>query len=45
MWTQIIGKTRLKLAPHLNHWCQVPFYVAATLGRWNREHLERASPS
>ena len=22
MWTQIIGKIRLKLGPHLNHWWQ-----------------------
>ena len=20
MWTQMVGKIRLKLAPHLNHW-------------------------
>ncbi len=27
MWTQIVGKIRLKLAPMLNHWWQVPLYV------------------
>src|SRR4051812_13705238 len=27
MWTQIVGKIRLKLAPHLNHWWQVPLYL------------------
>ena len=29
MWTQIAGKVRLALAPHLNHWWQVPLYVSA----------------
>lgn len=29
MWTQIIGKIRLKLAPHLNHWWQVPLYLTS----------------
>lgn len=27
MWTQILGKVRLKLAPHINHWWQVTLYV------------------
>jgi hypothetical protein len=27
MWTQIVGKTRLALAPLENHWWQVPLYV------------------
>jgi len=27
MWTQIVGKIRLALAPHVNHWWQVPLYV------------------
>jgi hypothetical protein len=27
MWTQIVGKIRLKLAPMTNHWWQVPLYV------------------
>jgi hypothetical protein len=29
MWTQIVGKVRLALAPRLNHWWQVPLYVGA----------------
>jgi hypothetical protein len=29
MWTQIVGKVRLALAPHVNHWWQVVFYVTA----------------
>ena len=29
LWLQIIGKTRLALAPWLNHSWQVPFYVTA----------------
>ena len=29
LWTQIVGKTRLALAPMLNHWWQVPLYVTA----------------
>lgn len=29
MWTQIVGKVRLALAPRLNHWWQVPLYVSA----------------
>lgn len=29
MWTQIIGKVRLRQAPLINHWWQVPFYVTA----------------
>jgi Family of unknown function (DUF5996) len=27
MWTQIVGKVRLMLSPHINHWWQVPLYV------------------
>jgi hypothetical protein len=27
MWTQIVGKTRLKLAPLVNHWWNVTLYV------------------
>jgi hypothetical protein len=27
MWTQIVGKTRLALAPRVNHWWNVAFYV------------------
>ncbi|MDE3109471.1 MAG: hypothetical protein KGL02_05975 [Acidobacteriota bacterium] len=29
MWTQMAGKVRLALAPHVNHWWQVPLYVSA----------------
>jgi Family of unknown function (DUF5996) len=28
MWTQIVGKIRLALAPPVNHWWHVPFYVS-----------------
>ena len=27
LWTQIVGKTRLALAPLVNHWWHVPLYV------------------
>jgi hypothetical protein len=29
MWTQIIGKIRLKLSPPVNHWWHVPLYVTS----------------
>ncbi len=29
MWTQIVGKIRLKLCPLVNHWWNVPLYVTA----------------
>jgi len=29
MWTQIVGKVRLRLMPHLNHWWEVPFYLTS----------------
>jgi len=29
LWTQVVGKVRLALAPLVNHWWQVPFYVTA----------------
>src|SRR4051812_43601953 len=29
LWTQIVGKIRLKLAPMLNHWWQATLYVTA----------------
>ncbi len=29
MWTQIVGKTRLALAPPVNHWWHVTLYVSA----------------
>lgn len=28
LWTQIVGKVRLALAPMVNHWWQVPLYVS-----------------
>jgi hypothetical protein len=27
LWTQIVGKVRLALSPHMNHWWEVPLYV------------------
>lgn len=29
MWTQIVGKIRLALSAHVNHWWEVPLYVTA----------------
>ncbi len=29
MWTQIVGKIRLALAPHVNHWWQAALYVSS----------------
>ncbi len=29
MWTQIVGKVRLALSPHVNHWWEVPLYITA----------------
>ena len=29
MWTQIVGKVRMALSPHENHWWEVPLYVSA----------------
>jgi hypothetical protein len=29
MWTQIVGKVRMTLSPHVNHWWEVPLYVCA----------------
>jgi Family of unknown function (DUF5996) len=29
MWSQVVGKVRLALAPRLNHWWEVPLYVNA----------------
>ena len=29
MWTQIVGKIRMALSPHVNHWWQVPLYLTA----------------
>ena len=36
MWTQIVGKTRLALAPMVNHWWQVPLYVSRARARRRR---------
>src|SRR5262245_9373879 len=30
LWTQVVGKVRLTLAPMVNHWWQVALYVTAT---------------
>jgi Family of unknown function (DUF5996) len=27
MWTQVVGKIKLSMNPHVNHWWQVPLYV------------------
>ena len=29
MWTQIVGKIRMALSPHVNHWWEVPLYLTA----------------
>ncbi len=29
MWTQVVGKVRMALTPHVNHWWEVPLYVNA----------------
>lgn len=29
LWTQVVGKVRLALAPMVNHWWQVPLYVSS----------------
>ncbi len=29
MWMQVVGKIRLKLTPHLNHWWEVPLYLTS----------------
>lgn len=29
MWTQVVGKVRLRLTPLVNHWWNVPLYVTA----------------
>jgi hypothetical protein len=29
LWTQIVGKIRMALSPHLNYWWQVPLYLTA----------------
>jgi uncharacterized protein DUF5996 len=43
LWTQIVGKTRLALAPMQNHWWQVPLYLTARgLGTSPIPYFERA---
>ena len=29
MWTQVVGKVRMEMAPRVNHWWHVPLYVSA----------------
>ncbi|MGB2940198.1 MAG: DUF5996 family protein, partial [Candidatus Dormiibacterota bacterium] len=29
MWTQIVGKVRLALAPRMNHWWHITLYVTS----------------
>jgi hypothetical protein len=29
MWLQVVGKVRLEMSPHMNHWWEVPLYVGA----------------
>src|SRR6187397_2820078 len=29
LWTQVVGKVRLALAPPVNHWWHVPLYLTA----------------
>src|SRR5678815_5927498 len=29
MWTQVVGKIRLKQTPLVNHWWNVPLYISA----------------
>ena len=42
LWTQIVGKTRLALAPMQNHWWQVALYITARgLGTSPIPHGER----
>ena len=28
MWSQMVGKLRLALSPHVNHWWEVPLYIS-----------------
>ena len=30
MWTQVVGKVKLSMNPHVNHWWHVPLYVSAS---------------
>src|SRR5258708_23519947 len=41
MWTQIVGKIRMALKPFVNHWWEVPPYLAANgLSTAGAERLE-----
>jgi hypothetical protein len=43
MWTQMVGKVRLRLTPLVNHWWNVPLYVSAKgLTTSQIPYLERA---
>ncbi|HEY6766774.1 MAG TPA: DUF5996 family protein [Candidatus Sulfotelmatobacter sp.] len=43
MWTQMVGKVRMKLTPLINHWWNVPLYVTARgLGTSRIPYGERA---
>ena len=44
MYTQVVGKIRLKLSPMLNQWCQAPLYVTA-LGLTTSRMRTRIVPS
>ena len=41
MWTQVVGKVRLALAPQMNHWWQVALYVGARDGKRVGIHCDR----
>jgi hypothetical protein len=43
MWTQIVGKVRLALAPAVNHWWHIPLYVSARGLTTSLMHAERRS--
>ena len=44
MWTQIVGKVRMALAPRMNHWWHVPLYVTSR-GPRRRRSRTSAAPS
>jgi hypothetical protein len=43
MWTQIVGKVRLALAPSVNHWWHIPLYVSARGLTTSLMHADRRS--
>lgn len=51
LWTQIVGKIRLALAPHVNHWWNVTLYVTArglttlATSRRMRIHTSASAPA